>query len=208
MLGRFRELRRQVQEQVKKEETWPTIERARALLADGPEEEAAEFLATAVERFPASPELRLLNAFAIARFAPRDGAREATRAVELDPYEPWYLIPAACKIFEWTGAESARDYAARAREMGGEDTVWGPELIRLEAQFALEDGDEEAAEAGMRLAVEREPESEGFVAGLAEFLAGRGRDDEALEIVEAGLQSSKTTDRLARLKHELGGRRD
>src|SRR5262245_56014863 len=95
LLRRIDSVRQQVREQMKKEEAWPTIQRARDLLADGPEDETSEFLEAAVERFPDNAELRLLNGFVLARVNPEDGIHEAARAIELAPYEPWYLIRAA-----------------------------------------------------------------------------------------------------------------
>lgn len=196
-------LRREVEEQGRKEEAWPTIQRGRDLFLRAPEDIATEFLEEAVQRFPDNSELRLLYGLILLPCDREGGVREVRRAVELDPYEPRYLIPTAWKMFEWESTELARDYAARAREMGGEDSVFGPELVLLEAHFALEDGDEEAAEASFRLAVEREPGSEWFAVDLIEFLAERGRQDEALKLVQQALQTSESKDTLTRLEAEL-----
>lgn len=196
-------IQREVEEQLRKEEVWPTIQRGQDVFAHAPEDVATDFLEEAVQNFPDSAELRLLYGFILLPSHREDGVREVRRAVELDPYEPWYLIRAAWKMFDWESAELARDYAARAREMGGQDSPFGPELVLLEAHFALEDGDEEAAEAGFRLALEREPESEWFAIVLARFLADRERQDEALEVVQQALQTSRHKDTLTRLEAEL-----
>lgn len=196
-------IRREVKEQIRKEEAWPTIQRGRDLFFHGPEDEATEFLEEAVQRFPDNAEIRLLYGFILLPCHREDGVREVRRAVELDPYESWYLIRAAWKMFDWVSPELARDYAARAREMGGGDSVFGAELVQLEAHFAVEDGEEEAAEAGFRLALEREPGCEWIAVDLAEFLAERGRQDEALELVQQALQTSKSKDVLTRLEAEL-----
>jgi tetratricopeptide (TPR) repeat protein len=200
-------IQREVREQRRKEKAWPTILRGRDLFAYGPEDVATAFLEEAVQNFPDNAEIRLLYGLTLLPSDREGGVREVRRAVELDPYEPRYLIPTAWKIFDWDSPELARDYAARAREMGGENSHWGSELVLLEAHFALEDGDEEAAEAGFRLALEREPESEWFAIVLARFLADRERQDEALEVVQQALRTSKYKDTLTRLETELSDTR-
>lgn len=197
-------LQREVKEQRRKEEAWPTIQRGTDLFSGAPDEIAIEYLEEAVHRFPDNSQIRMIYGFSLLPSNREAGVCEVRRAVELDPYEPWCLIPAARKMFDFGRPDLARDYAARAREMGGENCVpWGPELILLDAQFALEDGDEEGAEAGFRLAVEREPESEWFAVVLAEFLTDQGRQEEALGVVRKALQTTKYRDMLSRLEAEL-----
>jgi hypothetical protein len=91
----------------------------------------------------------------------------------------------------------------RGRWDGENSIPWGPDLILLDAHFALEDGDEEQAEAGYRLAVEREPESEWFAIVPARFLADGDRREEALKVVKQALRTARHRDTLTRLEAEL-----
>lgn len=157
----------------KKRDTWPTIQRGRELLVAGSQDEARAYLAEAVDRFPDSAEIRLLYASTLLAIRPENGVREVRTAIELDPDEPNRLARAADLMFSMARSDESREYASRARELGGSDFLFSPELTRLEADFALQDGDEEAAEKGYRRAVELEPENEALAADLAKFLARR-----------------------------------
>ena len=64
----------------KEREAWPTIQRARELYCDSPEEQAGEFLEEAVQRFPDNPEFRMLNGVILLETRPEDGLREVARA--------------------------------------------------------------------------------------------------------------------------------
>jgi thioredoxin-like negative regulator of GroEL len=199
-------LRRTWQEAIehnKKREAWPTIVQARKLFIHGAEEEALEFLETAAQRFPDDAEIRLLYGSILLATRPEDRMQEAKRAVELAPDEPIYLIRVAWMTFRME-PELSRDYAARAQEMGGADSLFAPELIQLEAHFSLEDGDEEGAEARFRAALEGEPENGDIALDLATFMSDRGRRSEALEVVERVLPIARwRKDDLTLLKEDL-----
>jgi predicted Zn-dependent protease len=97
----------------------------------------------------------------------------------------------------------ARQYAMRARDLGGSDFLFASELSHLESRFALQDGNEEAAEKGFRLSVEREPQSEMFALDLATFLADRGQQQEAIAVIDEAIERAKTHDNLQRLRLEI-----
>jgi tetratricopeptide (TPR) repeat protein len=197
-------IRRAVEEQIRKEEVWPTIQRGRDLFIDDPGgEETREFLARAVERFPDNAEIRLLYGTSLLDIDPEDGMREAMRAIDLFPHEPLYVIRVAALMFRMGRPKLSRDLAARAREMRGEESLFGPQLIQLEAHFALQDGDEDAAESGFLRALEREPDNGDFAVDLAALLSERGRREEALGVVERSLPIVRWKDGLERMRTEL-----
>jgi Flp pilus assembly protein TadD len=204
VLGRLKRTWQGGVELNKKREAWPTVQRGEELFSQGPEDEAYEFLTEAVQRFPDNAEIRLLYAYTLLSVRPEDGVAEAIKAAELDPDEPIRLTRIAGMMLRMGRPELARKYAAQARELGGDDFFFAPELTRLEADFALQDGDEEAAEKGYRRAVELEPHNEALAVDLAEFLAERGRRVEAMEVVERALQTAKSKDELTRVGEELG----
>lgn len=202
----FERLKRPWQEALehnKKRDAWPTIQRGRELFLQGPEEEAQDFLSGAVQRFPDNAEIRMLYGSSLLVARPEDGIREVMTAVELDPEEPNRLARAADLLFSMAHIEESRAYASRARHLGGSDFLFSPELTCLEADFALRDGDEDAAETGYRRAIELEPGNERLAIHLAEFLVERGRRSEALEVIERSLSTAKDTDRLVRMRRDL-----
>jgi len=187
----------------KKREVWPTIKRGRQLLLEGEEDEKIEFFTQAIQRFPDDAEVRFLHASVLQTIRPEDAVSETMKAVELDPDEPNRLTRAAYLMSEVNRPDLARRYAARARGLGGSDFLFAAELSHLESRFALQDGDEESAEKGFRLSVEREPQSEMFAIDLAKFLAGRGRRQEAIEVIDEAMERAKTQDGLQRLRLEV-----
>jgi Flp pilus assembly protein TadD len=181
----------------------PTIERGRQFLTEGEKDEKLEFFTQAIQRFPDVAEIRCLYAEVLRYVRPDDAVSEALRAVELDPREPVLLTRVAYIMSELDHPELARRYAAQARELGGSDFLFAAELDHLESRFALEGGDEDAAEKGFRLSFEREPQGPMFAVDLARFLGQRGRRDEALEVIERGLRNTKWKDELMHMKEEL-----
>jgi Flp pilus assembly protein TadD len=188
----------------RKKEVSPTIERGRRLLVEGDDPKTVEFLEEAIQRFPDDPEIRFLYASVLKYVRPEDVASEAMKAAELDPDDPDLLTRIAYLMSAVSRPELARRYAVSARELGGSDLLFAAELDHLESRFAMEDGDEEAAEKGFRLSVERQPDSEMFAIDLAKFLAERGRRVEAMEVVERALQTAKSKDELTRVGKEFG----
>lgn len=187
----------------KKKKAWPTIERGRQLLLDGDEDEKLTFFNQAIRRFPEDAEIRFLYASVLQTLRPDDAVSETIKAVELDPDEPSRLTRAAYLMSELNRSDLARRYAARAREVGHPDFLFAAELSHLESRFALQDGDEEAAEKGFRFSVEREPQSEMFAIDLARLLANRGRSQEAIRVIEEAKGRVKTQDGLERLRLKI-----
>lgn len=181
------------------------IDRGLRLIAGGGDQEAFEFLEQASQQFPEDPEIRLLYATSLLPIRPEDAIGEAIKAIELDPDEPVRLARAANLLFNMGQIGTARSYAKRAKEQVTPDFWFYPALLNLDGNFAALDGDDERAEEGLRAAMERDPEGGMFAVDLAKFLAKRGRNDEALEIVDQALTRSKRKEPLERLRGELLG---
>ena len=99
--------------------------------------------------------------------------------------------------------DHARLYAKRAKELAPEDFPFKPELLNLESKFAALEGKDSVAEKGLRLAMASEPEGEFFAFDLATFLVERGREAEALEVIDKALKRTKEKNYLKNLRTEI-----
>lgn len=183
------------------------IERGHRLFAAGREreQEAAEFLQAAVQRFPDDPEIRLHYAISLLMIRPEDATAEIIKAIELGPDEPMRLTRAAGILFNMGDVETARTYANRAKELAPPDFLFAANLINLDSHFAALEGKDELAEEGFRRALTQEPNAEMFAVDLANFLAKRGRNPEALEIIDNALPRTKRKEPLEELRNKLLG---
>lgn len=180
------------------------IAHSRRLLAEGRHEENLSFLEGGVaERFSDDAEIRLLYGTALLDLKPEAGLSEIARAIELEPDEPVRLTRAARIMYDMKQFDKARLYTERGKKLAPEDFVFGPELLNLESNFAALDGEDERAEEGLRLAVEREPKMEALALDLARFLFERGKEAEALGVIDEALNHSKETKNLQRLQKEI-----
>lgn len=175
------------------------------LLAERRRQDAYEFLAGAVQKFPDEPEIRLHYATSLLAVRPADAVDEAIKAIELDPDEPIRLTRAASLLFSLNDIQTARAYTMRAKELADHEFSFYPELINLDGHFAALDGKDELAEKDFREAVEREPDGEMFAVDLALFLAKRGRQPEALKVIDNALPLTERKDPLEDLRSELLG---
>jgi Flp pilus assembly protein TadD len=165
-------------------------------------EEALEFLEGAVRRFPADPELRLLFATILLVFEPDQAAAEAAKAIELSPDDSVVLVRAGHLLVR-EDPEAARSCAVRANELAPPDFVLMSGLISLNGLIAAFDGEDDVAEERLRLAVSRDPLYSNFAVQLATFLAARGRQEEAIEVIDEALQQAKEKGDLERLRAVL-----
>jgi len=156
-----------------------------------------------MERFPESGELRLLYGTALLVSQPKAALAETAKATEIDPSDPILLTRAARLMYGMEQFEVARSYTKRAKELAPEKFIFGPELLNLESNFAALDGKDTLAEEGLRLAVEREPKMELLALDLAKFLVDRGRQEEALEVINEALGRTKETKYLKRLRSKI-----
>jgi len=187
-----------------KKELSSAITRSQRLLAEGRHEENLEHLeGGVVQRFPDDAEIRLLYGTALLEREPRVGLSEIAKAIKLDPDDPIRLTRAARIMYDMKQFDHARSYMKHAKELAPKKFVFSSELLNLESNLAILDGEDEVGEEGLRLAMEREPEMEVLAWDLTKFLVDRAREDEALTVIEEAMERTKTTNALKRLKAEI-----
>lgn len=179
------------------------IDRGRQLRREGRDHENLQFFEEAMQEFPDSGELRLLYGTALLLSQPTAALAEIAKATEVDPNDPLLLTRAARIMYSSKQFDRARSYVKRAKELAPRKFIFGPELLNLESNLAALDGKDELAEEGLRLAVEREPKMELLALDLAEFLADRGRQEEALRVIDEALKRTTRTKYLERLRTEI-----
>jgi tetratricopeptide (TPR) repeat protein len=180
------------------------IAHSQRLLAEGKHKENLDFLEGGVaERFPDDAEIRLLFGTALLESKPEVGFSEIAKAIDLDPNDPVRLVRAARIMYDMKQFDSARSYMTRAKAAAPEDFVFEAELLNLESNFAALAGQDDLAEQGLRLAVKKEPKMETLALDLAEFLAKRGRDTEALEVIDEAVNLTKDKGYLERLRTDI-----
>lgn len=192
----------------RKKEAAAAADRGLRLLAERRHEEAYAFFDEAVHQFPDEPDIRMHYAHSLLPVRPEDAVPEVIKAIELGPDEPIRLTRAAGILFKMGQIDTARLYATRAKELAPPNFMFMPDLIHLDSHFAALEGKDELAEEGFRLALEEEPSSEIFAVDLAQFLAQRDREAEALEIIDEALMRTKRPEPLERLRSELPGESD
>lgn len=179
------------------------IDRGRQLRREDRDHENLEFFEEAMGQFPESGELRLLYGTALLLSQPEVALSEIAKATEVGSSDPVLLTRAARLMYSMKQFDHARAYAKRAKELAPKKFKFGPELLNLESNFAALDGNDQVAEEGLRLAVQREPKMELLALDLAEFLADRGRQEEALGVIDEALKRAQRTKYLKRLRAEI-----
>lgn len=182
------------------------IERGWTLIRQGEDQKALEFLEEAVHRFPKSAEIRMMLARIYLDLRPDDMAAELTKAAELGFDDPSIQIRAGHRLWNIDDLEGARRCAARASELLDDDSIGTADLEALIGHIAASDGDFVFAEAKLRSALQREPEYPTHALGLARFLWARGRDEDALVVIDESLPQVREdlgTDLLERLRSEI-----
>jgi tetratricopeptide (TPR) repeat protein len=120
-------------------------------------------------------------------FRPNEVVAEAAKAVELGPDDPLILVRAAHLMFDRGQVEAARSCAARANELAQPDFLLMSGLANLNGRLAAHDGQDDLAEQKFRAAMESDPAFSSFAVDFAKFLASRGRQTEALEVIDEAL---------------------
>lgn len=192
-----------IRDRKQRKERAAAIERGQKLLAARQEREAIEFLGAAVRRFPEDPEIRVLYASILLAVRPDDVAAEAAKAVELGPDNPVILVRAGHLMLGRGDLAGARSCAARANELTQPDFVLMAGLLNLNGLLAAHDGEDHLAEEKLRGAVESDPFFSSFAVDLANFLAKRGRQAEALEVIDDALDHARDRADLERLRSEM-----
>ena len=145
-------------------------------------------LREALDRFPDDPTLCLQTARAIRMTAPDEAAQLAARAVAIAPDDPWYLTRAASLMFLLKKFDQAQNYGKRAAQIASDNFPLVAELAFVAGRLAMHKGNDVAAEEGLSLAFEREPEGPGYGRVLAELYASQGRYKDALTVVTKALE--------------------
>ena len=179
------------------------IAHAGRLLSERRDRENLEFLEEAVQRFPDNAEIQLLYATALLASRPDEVASQVVKAVDLAPDDPIILVRAASLMLNRDETEAARLYTERARQLAEPGFVLEGGLARLEGVLAAFEKKYELAEEKLRFAVETDPEFYTFVRDLARVLETRGRQTEAIEVIDQALPRVNKRDDLERLRREL-----
>jgi tetratricopeptide (TPR) repeat protein len=166
-------------------------------------EQALDFLEEAVRKFPQSPELRLLKAAVLLSLRPDDVIAEAAKAAELAPQDPGTQVRAGHLLIAKGNLEEARSCAARASEVAQPDFVLMSGLRSLNGRIAAREGKDDLAEECLRLAMSEDPTYSNFAVNLAKFLAARGRQEEALEVIDGALQVVTEKNDLEQLRDRI-----
>jgi len=189
-----------------KRELAAAIDRGWKLIRQGEDQEALEFLEEAVHHFPKSAEIRMLLARVYLDLRPDAMAAQLTKAAELGFDDPSIQIRAGHRLWNIDDLEGARRCAARACELADEDFKLSADLESLIGHVAASDGEYAFAEEKFRSAVKREPKWSSHWLSLARFLWARGRDEEALTVIDESLTRVKENidrDLLERLRSEI-----
>lgn len=180
------------------------IERGRTLIREQKDGEALEFLEKAIQDFPESPEMPLMLATAYRGFRPDDVPSLLAKAAKLGSDDPVIQVMVGHRRLNEGDVEAARTCAARAEELIDDRFALTADLDRLVGRIAARDGEYDFAEEKLRSAVQLEPESSTHSLGLARFLWARGRNEDAVRVIEESLpQISGKKDLLERLRSEI-----
>ena len=181
------------------------IRYGRQRLSEDRHQECLEFLEEARKKYPNAAEIQLLYATVLLESRPDDVTAEVIRAVELAAEDPVILVRAASLMFGRGEYQVARSYVERARSVVGPGFVLEGGLVNLEGSFAAFDGAYDLAETKFRSAVELDPSFESFARDLARLLQVRGRQAEAVEVIDRALPQVENKRDLERLREKILG---
>ena len=181
------------------------IDRGRSLLAEGGDDHALDFIEDAARRFPQSAEIQLQLASALLAFTTDKVAAQAAKAAELAPDDPVIQVRAGHMLLNEGDLGAARACAARAEELADGEFILLADVEGLSGRIAARDGNYALAEEKLRSALQREPEWSSHWLNFVRFLWARGRDEEALTVIDESLDQVRESDRdlLERLRGEI-----
>lgn len=184
------------------------VRHSRELLAEGRHQENLEFLEKARERHPGEAEIQLLYATALLDTCPDEVASETKKAVELGSDDPIILVRAASLLLGRGEHQAARSCVGRARKLADPNFVLEGGLLNLEGNFAAFDENYIEAEEKMKAAMDIDPDFESFARDLARLLQVRGRETEALEVIDRALPQVKFKADLEGLRSRIASEKD
>lgn len=181
------------------------IDCGRSLLAKGKSDHALDFIEASARRFPQSAEIQLQLASALLAFTTDEIAAQAAKAAKLAPDDPVIQVRAGHMLLSEGDLEGARACAARAEELADGEFILLADVEGLSGRIAARDGNYALAEEKLRSALQREPEWSSHWLHLARFLWARGRDEEALIVIDESLDQVRESDKdlLERLRGEI-----
>lgn len=185
------------------------IEYSRQLVTGPDDPKTIPYLEASIRRFPESAHLRMLMADACKVVRPGQVAQEARAAAELAPKDLTLQVYAAWALVHHEEVEAAWDCAARVRELAGDDYEPITDLVRLEGMAMAYERRFTAAEEKLRWALDTKPQNKKNAHVLAAFLWARGRDEEAVEVIDeamwnAGGRPQRLLDVRAAITGETG----
>jgi tetratricopeptide (TPR) repeat protein len=185
----------------RKRELAAAIERGRTLRTEGGTV-AAKFLEDAASRFPDSPEFPLLLATVYLELRPDEVSPQLEKAAELGSSDPAIQVRAGQMLLDGGDIEAARACALRAEQSVDGDFVTAA-VEGLVGRIAAREGEYVIAEEKLRSALVREPQYDAHAIHLARFLWARGRNDDALAVIDESLAHASHKDDLEVLRGEI-----
>jgi tetratricopeptide (TPR) repeat protein len=173
------------------------------LIRRGHEQEALEVFEKAVQQFPEDAGVQLSYGTILLTFRPDEVVAEVSKAVELGPDNPAILVRAAHLAFDRGERDLARTWTARANEVVQPDFVLMSGLEHLNALFAGIDGEYDVAEEKLRSIVQDDPEFFAYPRDLARLLVFRGRQAEAIAVLDAAMERVKDKHYLEELRAKI-----
>lgn len=191
----------------KARELGAAIQCGRGLITKKKDQEALEFLEKAARDFPEAAEIPLMLATVYRDTRPDDTAAQLSKAAELGSDDPVIQVMVGHRLLNEGDVEAARACAARAADLIDDDFALAADMDRLIGRIAARDGDDVIAEARLRSAFQREPELPTHSLDLARFLWARGRNEDALTVIDESLDHGRDDDKdlLERLRREITG---
>jgi Tfp pilus assembly protein PilF len=192
-------------EKKRERELGAVIKRGWEMIRQGRDQDALEFLEDACSRFPESAELRMMLATVYRELRPDDVAEQLAKAAELGADDPMIQVRAGHMLWNEDDLEGARACAARASELIDNEFALSADLEGLIGRIAARDGEYDFAEEKLRSAARREPEYSTHTVRLARFLWARGRDEDALAVIDESFDRVRESDKvsLERLRTEF-----
>ena len=182
------------------------IEHGRRLVKEQKDQEALAFLEKAARDFPESPEMPLMLATIYRDSRPEAIPIQLAKAANLGSDDPVIQVLVGHRFLNEGDFDSARSCATRAEASVDFDFPLFADLEGLRGRIAARDGDYAVAEEKLRSALRREPECFTHWVHLARFLWARGRDEDALTVIDESLPQVREdidTDLLEQLRSEI-----
>ncbi|UUY02519.1 hypothetical protein LRS13_17705 [Svornostia abyssi] len=170
----------------------------------GEDAERVAVMEGAVRRFPDDPDARVWYASALLDIRPAHALEEAAQAAALDVDNARRIARVAHMHYLLGATDEAARYLKQAIVVSPpHDLALEAEIAVLGGQLAAHAGEAELAEEAFRAAVETLPEHEHYWVVLVQFLADRGRLDDARRAHSRATRVASESEELDRLREAL-----